>query len=94
MLNIPLAGMATYVQSVDNLNGTLPHRRFKRTGHNPLFRAGILRAEHDSRCDPLRLLYRRAARDDKPDGLLEPALELSAHRGADQDARVERNDLH
>ena len=39
----------------------------QRTGHNPLFCAGILP---------------------------EPALELGAHRGADRDARVERNSLH
>ena len=43
---------------------------------------------------PLRLLDRRAARDDKPGGFLEPALELGAHRGADRDALVEHNDLH
>ena len=77
-----------------NLTGRSPHQRIKLTGHNPPFRAGILRAEHDSRCDPLRLLYRRAARDDKPEGLPEPTLKLGAHRGGDRDARVERNDLY
>ena len=93
MRNISVAERATYVQSGDNLTGRSRHQRSQRTVHNPLFCTSILRAEHDFRCDTLRLLDRRAARDDKPYGLLEPALELRTHRRADRDARVERNNL-
>ncbi len=94
MRNISVVGRAMYVQSADNLARPPQQTHRRRTGYNPLFRADVLRTEHNSWCGTARLLDRRAARDDEPDGLLDPALDLGAQGGADHDARIERNDLH
>ena len=65
-----------------------------RTRHYPLVRTDVLHAKHELRHPIARLLDRRAARDDEPDGLPESALDLCAHCGPEHNARVERDELH
>ena len=74
-------------------------RRVKRqqqqhTRCNPLVCADVLCAEHDFRTRTTRSLDRRSTRNDESDGLLEPTLDLQAHRRTKDDARIEREDLH
>ncbi len=80
-----------YVQSADNLARPPPENASET--HQALVRADVLRTVHNSWCGLALLLDRRAARDDRPDGLLDRALDLGAQSGAERDARVECNDM-
>ena len=95
MRNIAVVGCAIYVQSAcKRVSESLPKNRgLQRTGCYPLVCTDVLCAKHKLRPTG-GLLDRRATRDDKPDGLLEPTLDLRAHCVVEYDTCVERDDLH